>query len=181
MTQGRIFINYRRDDSRADSGRLSDRLALRFPGRVFRDVGSLEPGVEWHEAIDQVLSQADACIVVIGKTWATITDADGRRRLDDPHDTVRQEIVKALERKMRVFPVLVGGAKMPEEEELPIDIRSLRRFHSLEITEQDWDADFDRLLRGIEASTGLRATQPEATAALPERSGGLRQRGLWAR
>src|ERR1035441_3615602 len=45
MRGGRVFISYRRDDSRADSGRLYDRLATYFPGRVFRDVGSIEPGV----------------------------------------------------------------------------------------------------------------------------------------
>ena len=54
MRRRRIFINYRRDDSRADSGRLYDRLLTRFPSQVFRDVGSLEPGVEWHEAIARV-------------------------------------------------------------------------------------------------------------------------------
>src|ERR1022692_2586080 len=108
MRGGRVFISYRRDDSRADSGRLYDRLATYFPGRVFRDMGSIEPGVEWDEAIARVLSQSDACIVVIGKDWLNITDgqsdacivvigkdwlnitdAAGIRRLDDPRDTVR--------------------------------------------------------------------------------------------
>ena len=32
---------------------------------MFRDVGSLEPGVEWHVAIERVLGSSDACIVVI--------------------------------------------------------------------------------------------------------------------
>jgi hypothetical protein len=156
MNRGRIFINYRRDDSRADSGRLYDRLASRFPGKVFRDVASLEPGVEWHDAIARVLSQTDACIVVIGKEWATIADANGRRRLDDPRDTVRQEVVTALERKMRVFPVLVGGAKMPAEEEMPGDLQALCRRNALELTEQDWDEGFAKLLKALEISLGLR-------------------------
>src|SRR5215469_3460700 len=157
MARGRIFINYRRDDSRADSGRLHDRLALRFPGKVFRDVASLEPGVEWHEAIARVLGQADACIVVIGKDWLNITDAAGRRRLDSPHDTVRQEIVTALARKMRVFPVLVGGAKMPADEELLPDLQPLCRRNAWEITEQAWDENFNRLLQALERSLGLRS------------------------
>lgn len=59
MARGKIFINHRRDDSRGDAGRLYDRLALQFPGRVFRDSASLEPGVEWHEAIARVLAEAD--------------------------------------------------------------------------------------------------------------------------
>jgi hypothetical protein len=164
MKRGRIFINYRRDDSRADSGRLYDRLASRFPGNVFRDVASLEPGVEWHDAIARVLSQTDACIVVIGKDWATIADANGRRRLDDPRDTVRQEVVTALERKMRVFPVLVGGAKMPAEEELPADLQALCRRNALELTEQDWDEDFAKLLKALETSLGLRSAQPAGSA-----------------
>ena len=84
MKAGKIFINYRREDSRADAGRLYDRLHALYPDRVFRDVGSLEPGIEWREAIDKVLSNADACIVVIGKNWLTMTDAAGKRRLDDP-------------------------------------------------------------------------------------------------
>jgi len=61
MKAGKIFINYRREDSRADAGRLYDRLHALYPERVFRDVGSLEPGIEWREAIDKVLSDADAC------------------------------------------------------------------------------------------------------------------------
>jgi TIR domain len=172
MARGRIFINYRRDDSRADSGRLYDRLAVRFPGCVFRDVASLEPGVEWHDAIARVLGQADACIVVIGKDWLNITDASGRRRLDDPCDTVRLEIVTALERKMRVFPVLVGGAKMPNEAEVPPDLQSLCRRNALEITEQDWDEDFDKLLKAMETSLGFRPKNLEG--------GSSRKKWLWA-
>src|SRR5690242_9994906 len=69
MRTGKIFINYRRDDSRADAGRLYDRLHARYPDRVFRDVGSLEPGIEWPEAIEKVLGDSEACIVVIGPRW----------------------------------------------------------------------------------------------------------------
>ena len=167
MARGKIFINYRRDDSRADSGRLYDRLVSRFPGKVFRDVASLEPGVEWRDAIERVLGQADACIVVIGKDWLSITDAGGRRRLDNPRDTVRQELVVALERKMRVFPVLVGGAKMPDEAELPADLQSLCRRNALEITEQDWDEGFDKLVKALETSLGLRPQRPGGTRRLP--------------
>jgi hypothetical protein len=154
VARGRLFINYRRDDSRADSGRLYDRLAVCFPGRVFRDVASLQPGVEWDDAIARVLGQSDACIVVIGKDWLTITDALGRRRLDDPRDSVRREVVVALQRQMRVFPVLVGGARMPPEEELPAELQSLCRRHAIELTEQDWDEDIRKLVKALETVLG---------------------------
>ena len=154
MSGGKIFINYRRSDSRADAGRLYDHLDECYPGRVFRDVGSLEPGVEWHEAIAKVLGSADACIVVIGKNWLNATDASGKRRLDDPRDTVRQEIVTALRNGIRVFPVLVGDAEMPAEEELPPDLRPLARRNALEIHEQDWQDNVNKLVGAIERSLG---------------------------
>lgn len=159
MAGGRVFINYRRDDSRADAGRLYDRLSAHFPGKVFRDVASLEPGVEWHEAIHRVIGQSDACIVVVGKTWLTLTDTNGRRRLDDPRDTVRQEINAALQGQMRVFPVLVGGAKMPDEDDLPADLQPICRRNALEISEQDWDEGFRKLVGALEVALGIRSRQ----------------------
>jgi hypothetical protein len=160
MKAGKIFINYRRDDSRADAGRLYDRLNGRYPGRIFRDVGSLEPGIEWRDAIDKVLSGSDACIVVIGRTWLTMTDASGRRRLDDPRDTVRQEVETALKAGIRVFPILVGGAHMPAEDELPAGLQALARRNALEITEQDWDEDFDKLVTAVEKVLGWSPPKP---------------------
>ena len=162
MKAGKIFINYRREDSRADAGRLYDRLHALYPDRVFRDVGSLEPGIEWREAIDKVLSNADACIVVIGKNWLTMTDAAGKRRLDDPKDTVRQELQTALTSGMRVFPLLVGGAKMPAEEELPGELQALARRNALEVSEQDWNEDFEKLVAALERALGWSAAKPVA-------------------
>jgi hypothetical protein len=160
MKAGKIFINYRREDSRADAGRLYDRLHALYPGRVFRDVGSLEPGIEWREAIDKVLGDADACIVVIGKNWLAMPDAAGKRRLDDPKDTVRQELQTALKSGMRVFPILVGGAKMPPEEELPAELQALARRNALEVSEQDWNEDFEKLVKALERTLGWSASTP---------------------
>ncbi len=160
MKAGKIFINYRREDSRADAGRLYDRLQALYPERVFRDVGSLEPGIEWREAIDKVLGDADACIVVIGKNWLTMPDAAGKRRLDDPKDTVRQELQTALKSGMRVFPILVGGAKMPPEEELPAELQALARRNALEVSEQDWNEDFEKLVKALERTLGWSPSTP---------------------
>lgn len=174
MSDGTIFINYRRDDSRGDAGRLYDRLQALYPGRVFRDVGFLEPGVEWHEAIAKALGDADACIVVIGRRWLTVTDSAGRRRIDNPRDTVRQEITTALSNDMPVFPVLVGDAEMPAEEDLPVEIQGLAKRNALELSEQSWDDDFRKLVSGIERALGWGPTHradagAAAVAASPKR------------
>lgn len=150
MRGGRIFISYRRDDSRADSGRLYDRLTVQFPNRVFRDVASIEPGVEWDDAIAHVLSETDACIVVIGRSWLSIQDEAGNRRLYNPDDTVRQEVAAVLRRPIRVFPVLVGGAKMPAAEQLPEDLQPLCRRNAMELTEQHWDEGVQRLSQALD-------------------------------
>jgi hypothetical protein len=154
MDSRKIFISYRRADARADAGRLYDRLHLRYADRVFRDVGSLEPGVEWQEAIDLVLASTDAFIVVMGPGWLSAVDANGKRRIDDARDGVRREVAGALRSGTRVIPVLVGGARLPAEEDLPEEIRPLVRHNALELTEQDFDAGVDKLVKAIERTPG---------------------------
>jgi hypothetical protein len=50
---GQIFISYRRDDSSAWAGRLSDRLSSHFPSnQIFMDVDTIDPGVDFVEAVE---------------------------------------------------------------------------------------------------------------------------------
>jgi TIR domain len=109
-----IFISYRRQETRHLAGRLYDRLADRFgEDRIFMDVDSIEPGVDFSDAIQQAIGSSDVLLALIGPDWLTATDQDGRRRLDDPDDIVRLEVEAALECGVRVIPVLAEGATMP--------------------------------------------------------------------
>ena len=47
-----IFVSYRRQDSAGHAGRLFDRLSSRFPDRVFMDVDTIEPGIDFVESIE---------------------------------------------------------------------------------------------------------------------------------
>jgi len=77
-----IFISYRREDSIAYSGRLYDRLTAEFgKGQVFMDIDSIDPGADFIEVIEQTVAACDAVLVVIGKQWLTVADAQGRRML----------------------------------------------------------------------------------------------------
>ena len=49
----RIFVSYRREDASGHSGRLYDSLKAKFPGLVFRDVDSLEPGDDFAVRIEE--------------------------------------------------------------------------------------------------------------------------------
>jgi Tfp pilus assembly protein PilF len=145
-----IFINYRREDSAGHTGRLFDRLGARLPGRVFMDIDNLEPGVDFVEVIEKAVGSCQVLIVVMGHEWLGVKDAAGRRRLEDPADFVRLELATALQRNIRVIPVLVQGAPMPRAEELPADLAKLARRNAIELSDGRWAYDVDRLIHTIE-------------------------------
>jgi hypothetical protein len=157
----RIFISYRRADSGGWARSLHDHLEERLgTGRSFRDV-AMEAGVDFHEHVESLLDQCDVVLAVIGRQWASITDADGRRRLDDPGDLVRREIARALERPdVQVIPVLVDGAKMPAEHDLPPDLAPLTRRHAVELTDARWEYDVDKLTQRLRDLVGEKPHGP---------------------
>jgi hypothetical protein len=53
---GRIFLSYRREDTRHMAGRLADHLNFRFgPGTVFMDVDAIEPGADFMKSIAEAV------------------------------------------------------------------------------------------------------------------------------
>ena len=105
-----IFISYRREDSGAYAGRLCDALVNHF-GRehIFFDIDSIAPGEDFREVIDRTFSSCQVLLAVIGKQWSTASDKTGKLRLEDKGDTLRMEITSALQKGLRVIPVLVGA------------------------------------------------------------------------
>lgn len=162
-----IFINYRREDSAGHSGRLFDALSSHFAGRLFMDVDTLEPGVDFVEAIERAVGSCEALIVVIGREWLTVTDKAGRRRLDDPGDFVRLEVESALARRIRVIPVLVQDAPMPGAEELPASLARLARRNAIELSDARWAYDTDRLAQVIREILEESPVAPLPTPAAP--------------
>jgi hypothetical protein len=53
----------------------------------------------------------------------TSADRKGRRRLDDPHDFLRLEILTALKRNVRVIPVTIGRISRGSLPNAPYAIR----------------------------------------------------------
>ncbi|GAB4572982.1 MAG: hypothetical protein Kow0077_13950 [Anaerolineae bacterium] len=165
----RIFISYRRADSAGHAGRLYDHLVQRyFPGQVFMDVVNIAPGADFLEAIHTELAAYSVAVVVIGPRWATITDDQGRKRLHQPHDVVRGEVAVALQRRaageMRVFPVLVGGAKMPRAADLPPELQPLTALDAVEVTHERFDYDMQQLIDAIGGAFGTVIVTPKPTA-----------------
>ena len=147
----KLFLNYRRDDTAPYAGRLYDRLAAHFGAdQVFMDIDQIEPGEDFVEVINNKVGACDIAIVSIGPNWLGAIDASGNRRLDDSEDFVRTEIVAALERNIRVIPVLVGGARMPPKQDLPEALARLSRRNAIELSETRFHFDVSRLIEAIE-------------------------------
>ena len=152
-----IFISYRRDDSAPYAGRLYDRLTARFgKGQVFMDIDQIDPGEDFVEVIERKVGACGIAVVLIGKAWLSTSDAAGRRRLDDPEDFVRLEVAAALQRNIKVLPVLVGGATMPRMQQLPAALATLSRRNAFEISDSRFHGDVDKLIGAIERSADER-------------------------
>jgi len=173
-TAGRVFISYRREESSGLAGRLYDRLAARFgDDQVFMDVDTIALGVDFAEVITQAVSTCEVLLAVIGPRWLTATDEDGQRRLDDADDIVRLEIAAALERDIRVIPILVESAAMPRRRDLPDELAKLARRNALILRHESFRFDADRLLDAIESilrgKAALPASGPTQAAPVPKR------------
>lgn len=146
-----VFINYRRNDSEGEAGRLFDDLVSRFGDEsVFMDVAAIELGRDFRKAIDQSVANCSALLAIIGLEWLEAKDASGRRRLDDPNDFVRIELASALGRDIPVVPVLVRGAKMPRVDQLPDDLKELAYRNAVELTHARWKSDVQVLVRALQ-------------------------------
>jgi hypothetical protein len=135
---------------------------------VFKDVDSLSPGLPSEEIIRKTLPKCRVLPAVMGPQGLTIPDASGARRLDDPQDLVRQEIAMALQFGVRVIPLLVNDAPMPEADALREDIRGMMGNHAAVVRpDPDFHDDMDRLIRSLRdgAMTGFVTIEPQAPSA----------------
>jgi hypothetical protein len=141
-----IFISFRREDS-AYVRLLQSRLMERFPeARIFIDLDSIALGLDFAEVIRDALNSSSVLLALIGRRWATVTDEQGHRRLDNPDDFVRVEVQAALERGVPVIPVLVDGAAPPRRDELPSRLEKLARLQAWQLSDHRFAFDADRLV-----------------------------------
>ena len=153
---GAVFISYRRQDSADITGRIGDRLVERIGSEaVYKDVDSIPLGVDFRKHLQASVSQCRVLLAVIGKNWLGTHNDAGNRCLDDPRDYLRIEVETALQRDIPVIPVLVQGASMPREEDLPASLQPLAFRNAVAVRpDPDFRADMDRLINGIQQHLG---------------------------
>ena len=142
-----IFVSYRREDSSDVTGRIFDYLKTAFGEKhLFKDVDSIQLGTDFRDAIKQGVNQCHVLLAVIGDEWLKATDKAGARRLDDPDDFVRLEITSALDRNIPVIPVLVEGAVVPKQVDLPPSLQRLAFRNAIQVRpDPDFHNDMERL------------------------------------
>jgi TIR domain len=145
----KIFVNYRREDVRAEAARVRDRLAGTFgAASVFMDVDNLLAGQRFDKQLERALAQTDVLIAIIGPHWTEILE---ERRKKGDRDYVREEISSALSRGIVVIPVVVEWTALPRADTLPDDIRDLILHHKHDVSHERFGRDVDALIAAIKA------------------------------
>jgi hypothetical protein len=164
-----IFINYRRHDSSASAGRLTDRLVDRF-GRdqVFFDVDAIPVGVDFVDYLSEQVARTCAMLIIIGQHWLNSADDTGRLRLENPNDFVRVEIEAALARDITIIPVLVDEAKLPRRDLLPKSLQPLVNRQAIAIRHETFNSDIAPLVHMLDGLVGNERREPGSIEQRPD-------------
>jgi hypothetical protein len=168
---GRIFISYRHKEDGMAAGWLVERLAGHFgKDQIFKDVDNIELGDDFVKVIADAVGRCDVLLALIGRKWLTIRGDDGRRRIDNPQDFVRLEIEAALQRDIRLIPVLIEGTPMPPVDQVPPSLAALVSRQALQFSAAHAEPELDRLIKALDKTLAdVRSEVPaEGAATEPE-------------
>lgn len=146
-----IFLNYRNEDDTLFGVAMLDReLSAQFgDDEVFLASKSIELGAEWEREMFQAVADSTALLVIMGRNWLDARNEDGRRRIDDPADFVRREILTALDLGKQVIPVRLAIGRF-RAEELPVELRPLvEQRQDIEIRFRSHRVDIELLARKL--------------------------------
>ena len=151
-----IMVSYRRADAQDMAGRIADYLIAKYgENSVFFDVNSIPTGVNYRNRIEKAIVGSDVIVAVIGQHWVGLNPDGKTSRLHDPGDPVRVEIESAMKHNKPILPLLVNGATMPEESDLPDTLRELHAYNGARIDSgQDFRIHMRRLIDSINETLG---------------------------
>ncbi|MBT8332160.1 MAG: toll/interleukin-1 receptor domain-containing protein [Deltaproteobacteria bacterium] len=167
-----IFISYRRADEGFGNWIAS---VLKRQFAIFYDKGTIEPGDHFPSEISEALAAFKIFLAVIGPGWLTEIQL---KRLFDPKDWVRREIMAGLERTgVRIVPVLVGGVELPSKSVLPEALQLLVEHQAIDMRYEQHDSDLSPLVNSLNGwlggsaySASVREPMPQAVAYLCDRT-----------
>lgn len=142
----RVFLSYRRGDSPDLVGRIYDCLRDRFSeSHVFMDIETIQAGDDFRERLEAGLRKTDVLLIIIGETWADELD-----KRNPESDYVRFEIGFALRNGLKVIPLLLNRAVLPQPNQLPSELVQISFFQSARIRSgEDFRSDMEKLIDRI--------------------------------
>jgi hypothetical protein len=169
-----ISLSYRRIDSTAITGRVYDHLVTRYgEDKVFMDVSGIPYGADYREHIQGVFHDTKLVLAIVGPEWVG-KNANGAR-IQEKLDPIRVEISTAMQLKLRILPMRIDSAKMPDADELPEDIREFAYRNAMPLDSGiDFPLHMERLVTYIDKTLGLK---PIARPA-PSDDGAVAPQGL---
>lgn len=147
-----IFISYRRKDTGSSSGRLHDYLEKEFgASMVFKDIHDIGIGADFRKVIGQRLLNSEVVIVMIGDRYTSLKDDQGNIRIlnDDDYVNIEASTALAFRDKKMIIPVLVNGARMPSQSELPSGMQELVYLNAITLSHENWKSDVNKLIVAI--------------------------------
>ena len=164
----KLFLNYRREDSKGEALALRQYLARKLPriGLFVDMAGGIKPSDNFVRKLDHSVSNADAFVCLIGPQWLTVKTSDGQRRIDEPNDFVRMEIASALRLEVPILAVLLDDASMPNERDLPDDIRLLASKSAVRLRHDRFAADAEDMTSALRPLLVKRASKARSSWVL---------------
>ena len=108
------------------------------------DVEDIVPGQNFAETIDRSIATCETALIVIGPRWNQILRE--RSQKQEP-DYVGHELSSAFAHKLKIVPVLVGGATMPRQADLPAALSALSFQQAAELRDSSFKEDCERLAK----------------------------------
>jgi len=146
---GKIFISYNRGGSDGMAHLLYERLNKRFPDRIMMDAPVTDSGVEPVRAIEDAVGSCDILLAIIGKNGLSATGVTSSGLSEDSI-----EIASALDRGMRLIPVLLQDTRLPAAAELPGNISAIADLKPIKLSDDNLVGDVERLIKLLEEEFG---------------------------
>lgn len=152
-----VFLSYRRTD--ADFAlQIFNSVRGRWSREsIFWDSESIPAGAQWASALRTAVRDSKVVLLLIGPDWLTVTNDDGARRLEDPDDWVRQEVLEAFTAQRPVVPILAPRVEIPQKEAFPHALQSLAELQMLQMDDRRFAT---RLLATLEPHLGTPSETP---------------------
>ena len=116
--------------------------------------------LEDEQDIRRVLGFTRVLVVVIDRNWLTPYRPSSAVPRSAITDSLHIALAEAFRKHKLIVPVLIDGARMPGQTELPPDIAFFSRHHGLSVQDEDFLTDMEQVIDQIDTQIGGRSANP---------------------